>query len=310
MKNASYQFDGKLKGLAQFIEQLGYKHSSWQVFEDFVLMSACSISNSVDPLHREEREKIYMGIVKKYTHEEVQLFPQMLALLVETLEDELTVRGPTDVLGKLYHGLELHNKWKGQFFTPQNMADMMAEMALSDHDPDIERKGYITLYEPSCGSGVMVLAMAKALLHHHYNPSQHIVVTAADIDLKCVCMAYLQLSLYGIPAVVEHANSLSAEVYSRWYTPVYMLNGWLFRQHCGLTEQDGRAEDEALKCGLDPMYAAIRQVESICRTENDDDASANAAPSQMLDDMPESVAAALPNTNELTVKKNGQLCLF
>lgn len=309
-----------MKEIARLIVQLGYRYSTWQVFEDFVIMAACSVSNAVDPLHREEREKTYMGIVKKYTHEEVQLFPQMFALLVEALEDELAVRGPTDVLGKLYHGLELHNKWKGQFFTPQSVADFMAEVSFSAHDPDIEQRGYVTACEPCCGSGVLVISMAKTLLNRHYNPSQHMVVTAADLDLKCTCMTYLQLSLYGIPAVVEHANSLSVEVFSRWYTPVYMLGGWLFRQHCGLTVQDGRAEDEALKCGLSPMYAAIRQAEALCREKNDA-LENDTEPHETVDKGPEavtdeseSVVAEAPEKKhfdiDLSIKKNGQLSLF
>lgn len=309
MKKESFSFDGKTKEIARLIEKLGYKYSTWQIFEDFVVMSACTISNIVDPLHQEEREKLYMGIVEKYTHEEVQLFPEMFALLIEALEDELAKSGPNDVLGKLYHGLELHNKWKGQFFTPQSVADLMAEMSLSDRDPDIEHRGYITVCEPTCGSGVMVLSLAKSLLKNHYNPSQHMVVTAVDIDLKCACMAYLQLSLYGIPAVVEHGDSLCVKVFSRWYTPVYMKNGWLFRQHCGITEADGWQEDEMLKCAIEPMYAAIRQVEALCRKENDalDD-------SPISENRPETVDAVKAKESifdyNFTEKKNGQLSLF
>jgi hypothetical protein len=29
-----------------------------------------------------------------------------------------------------------------------------------------------------------------------------------------------------IPAIVLHANSLSGEVWSRWYTPAHALGGW------------------------------------------------------------------------------------
>ena len=42
---------------------------------------------------------------------------------------------------------------------------------------------------------------------------------AQDIDIRCVWMAYIQLSLYGIPAVVIHGNTLTMETWSQWYTP-------------------------------------------------------------------------------------------
>lgn len=51
---------------------------------------------------------------------------------------------------------------------------------------------------------------------------------ATDIDLKCVYMCYLQLSLYGIPAVVIHGNTLTLEEWSRWFTPVYIAHGWVW----------------------------------------------------------------------------------
>ena len=37
--------------------------------------------------------------------------------------------------------------------------------------------------------------------------------------LKLRLMAYIQLSLYGIPAVVIHGNTLTMETWSHWYTP-------------------------------------------------------------------------------------------
>ena len=42
---------------------------------------------------------------------------------------------------------------------------------------------------------------------------------AQDIDIRCVWMAYIQLSLYGIPAVVIHGNTMNMEEWDRWYTP-------------------------------------------------------------------------------------------
>ncbi len=32
-------------------------------------------------------------------------------------------------------------------------------------------------------------------------------------------MTYIQLSLYGIPAVVIHGNTLTQEAWSEWFTP-------------------------------------------------------------------------------------------
>src|ERR1035438_3660342 len=58
------------------------------------------------------------------------------------------------------------------------------------------------------------------------NYQQHLHVTAVDVDLKCVHMAYLQFALLHIPAVIVHGNSLSLEEFGRWYTPAHILGGW------------------------------------------------------------------------------------
>lgn len=87
----------------------------------------------------------------------------------------------------------------------------------------IEKKGYITVCEPCIGSGGMVLGAAKAMANWKMNYQTQMLVTGIDIDMKCVQMAYLQLSLLGIPAVIIHGNNLTNEVWSRWYTPAYIL---------------------------------------------------------------------------------------
>jgi hypothetical protein len=61
------------------------------------------------------------------------------------------------------------------------------------------------------------------------NYQQHLYVTAVDVDVKCVHMAYLQFSLLPIPAIVVHGNSLTLEEFSRWYTPAQIMGGWTWK---------------------------------------------------------------------------------
>ena len=247
------------KQLLKCIESMGYRHSTWQVFSDFVEMSAIAISNTVDWIHKEERETRYLEILKTYEKKEQEMFPQMLAHLVNALEESLELSGPTDILGQIFHELELHNKWKGQFFTPVPVSEAMGMITAGDKAQIIEEKGFLTVGEPCVGSGAMVLGFAKAMQSNKMNYCTQMVVTAQDIDLKCVHMAYLQFALYGIPAVVIHGNTLTVQEWSRWYTPVYMLDGWVWRQQCGMTTARN-IEDEKIKRSMDPKYNAIRNI--------------------------------------------------
>jgi type I restriction-modification system DNA methylase subunit len=168
-----------------------------------------------------------MEIVKRYQPDEVKLFPEMLATLVDELEDD-----PEDILGKTYHELELHNKWSGQYFTPFPLCRAMAKMIVgdaADTQNKIAEHGFLSASEPACGSGAMVIALALELREQGVNYQQQLHVTAVDVDAKCVHMTYLQLALLHIPAVVVHGNSLSLEEYGRWYTPAHIMNGWNYR---------------------------------------------------------------------------------
>lgn len=266
-KHSHISYGQKTKSLVKLIEQAAYQHSVWQVFSDFLEMSAISISNSIDPVHWEAREKRYLEIVKGYSKAEISLFPQMLAELVKSLEQCAQEKSLDDVLGKTFHELELHDKYKGQFFTPQSVCNMIGSIAAADAEKALEQQEYLTVCEPCIGGGAMVLGLANALARKNINYCQRMVVTGVDIDPKCVHMAYLQLSLYGVPAVIIHGNSLTCEEWSRWYTPVYIADGWIFRQHCGITGDAGRETDERLKMALDPMYAAFCKIDAITRAQ-------------------------------------------
>lgn len=101
------------KTLVQEIERLAQRHSSWQVFSDFVEVSAIAMSNAVDLGQREDREARYLEVVNRCTAEEVAQFPVLFGEVTLALENQ-----PEDVFGQVFHDLELHHKYAGQFFTP------------------------------------------------------------------------------------------------------------------------------------------------------------------------------------------------
>jgi hypothetical protein len=130
-----------------------------------------------------------------------------------------------------------------------------------DNDFKIPEKGFITLDEPSCGSGSLVLAFAEAMTAKDLNYCEQLVVRATDIDPKCVHMAYIQLSLYGIPAVIIRGETLSLKEYTRWYTPMYILGNWVWK--CPFSLTGGKSvDDEMLKRMTDPLYNAMRWIDT------------------------------------------------
>lgn len=209
------------RALLQLLQRLARSRGPGRVFADFVELSCLALSNAVDKAQFDVREARYHEIRKGYAREEFVRFAEMLGLLTLTMEQA----GFDDVLGGLYMELELGNARSGQFFTPYNVSQMMASMMVGD-PPEMPPHGFIDAIEPACGAGGMVVAMADALRQAGVDHQRCLHVTCIDIDLRCVHMTYLQTSLLHIPAIVVHGNSLSGEVWDRWYTPAHVLGGW------------------------------------------------------------------------------------
>ncbi len=215
------------KDIIDQMKKPAYSHGTWEVFSDFLALSAISLSNAVDLRQREAREAEYMRIIGKYKREEVDCFPRMFASLVMAMEEE-----PGDILGRIFGELKLGNKWAGQFFTPDSVSRMMGKMMLAGELREkIEASGFITVQEPAIGGGALVINLALAMQEEGINYQQAMVVTGIDVDIKSIHMSYIQLSLLHIPAILVHGDALSLKVFSpQWHTPAYILGGWAWRR--------------------------------------------------------------------------------
>jgi hypothetical protein len=55
---------------------------------------------------------------------------------------------------------------------------------------------------------------------------QQVHVIATDLDPRCAHMAYVQLSMLHIPALVQVGNSITREVKDVWRTPAHVEGDW------------------------------------------------------------------------------------
>lgn len=197
-----------------------YKHR-YDVFRDFVTMTAISLHNAVH--FDQPREDEYLKIIGSYEKKDQLAFPALLGLLVTTLEFE-----PKDVLGTVYMDLELGSRDKGQFFTPSHICEFMAQIV---HGDELSRlfQPFITLSEPACGAGGMVLAFVKEMLKRGHNPAERLWTQCTDVDRLAALMTFVQLTLWNVPAEVIVGNSLSLEVREVWHTPQHILGFWSYR---------------------------------------------------------------------------------
>jgi len=105
---------------------------------------------------------------------------------------------------------------QGLFFTPANVADMMAQMTIGQTDKEVN------ILDPAVGSGRLLLAASK------YAPNARLF--GVDLDLRVLRIGMTNLAIHGLSGYLLHADSLKYE------TDISNENGrynWGFANHWG-----------------------------------------------------------------------------
>lgn len=124
----------------------------------------------------------------------------------------------------------------------------MSELTYEDRNGEISAKGYISINDSACGSGVMLIAATNTARSHGLNPQKEVLFVGQDIDRTAALMCYIQLALLELSAYVIIGDSLARpgrhpdnEV---WYTPAFYRNVHCFvdkstmeKQECGQKEE-------------------------------------------------------------------------
>ena len=211
----------------------------YTVIRDFFELSAISIRNNFDfgPEHA-NFEKRYKEIAQGYKKEYLEGFAKALGLLGEKIRSAVEGNAPfADWAGELYMDSGTSNGNMGQFFTPYHVSKLMAECIFDkeklkaeiSEDPD----RVITIAEPTCGAGGLIVASIDALNEAGVNYSWNAFVDCGDIDQRCVHMTYVTLSLLGVPAVVRLGDALMMEYRQNWFTPAYLMAWPHFKRQIG-----------------------------------------------------------------------------
>ena len=112
-----------------------------------------------------------------------------------------------------------------------------------DLEAKIDQRGWISVNDPACGAGALLVAFANECKLRHTNYQTSVLFVAQDIDHIVGCMCYIQLSLLGCPGYVVIGNSLTEPCSgidgdplipvpgdNIWYTPMYFRDAWHYRR--------------------------------------------------------------------------------
>lgn len=229
--------------LEKLYDRMCYRYSRYEVWQDMVVMIATAIANAVDMRHFDRREEMYMRIAKKYDKDELNAFPKFFTHIVMGMEEN----PECDFLGDLYMRLNLGNSKAGQFFTPYNLCQMMAETTIDDDliKNQIEKHGWIAVNDCACGAGATLVAAVNHLRSIGINYQTQALFVAQDVDATVALMCYIQLALLGCAGYVIIGNTLTEPAAGNvlfgedsprcWFTPMYFHEVWNMRRAIAMT---------------------------------------------------------------------------
>jgi len=215
-----------MKEFLNIFEKFTSYYSPYDIWRDFIVLSSCAISNALDAEHYDSRKSLYMQIIKKYSRQEQELFPQLLAETVMQLENNLE----QDFLGEVFMHLNFGDTHLGQYFTPYYVSKLMSKMIVGDALLQLKEKKFITISDPCCGSGSLLIAAVneakQQLEKENINFQKSIYAYGQDINQTVALMCYIQLSLMGVAACIVVGDSLRNPNGTRencWFTPMHFL---------------------------------------------------------------------------------------
>lgn len=194
----------------QFVKCLQDACPNQHLFEVFGMWAECACCTFRQSVRKFRTGKIDDGIEARYMETIGKVKnPNRFAHALAHVVDGLEIR-QHDFLGTAAAECELLNAGAGQFFTPTAVSELMARVTFQGIKRDPRHR--IKIQEPAVGGGATVIATASVLKDQGFFPWDYYVV-CQDVDFRMFCVAYVQLTLCGIPANVLHGNTLSLETW-------------------------------------------------------------------------------------------------
>ena len=194
------------KDFIKELEQMAYRHSIVEVFGDVVGMMAAAMWRAT-LLNGDEAEKVYKSFAERYTKEEMSHLQKLLEIVVRALEEKRE-----SFLGPVLEAIGAANQHNGQFLTPACVANVMARCGVSDFE--YTPGNVIRFSDPACGAGVTLIATGEAMMHERHVRQSDILLIGGDIDRRACDMTYIELTLLGYAARIDHMDALTMQVLS------------------------------------------------------------------------------------------------
>lgn len=230
------------------IRNHGYSHffTDWL---DLILNSLLSMTENfqdaaakkdINELNKGKFNERYMEIVKKYPEGKIgERVIDYMANAFKFLIQE-TQELQKDVIGEIFQAQITYGE-NGQFFTPEQVTDMMASITMGDAKKE-------TIMDPCCGSGRFILSSSKI------SPESYFI--GQDIDERCCKMAVINMFMFDLEGEIRLGDSLVNKISKRW---IIQKGGFIFED-----DQPREFEKEIFKQEVpDQVLNQVHEVQRI-----------------------------------------------
>ena len=210
--------ENNYKELAKRIDAM--RPRGYHTCDNFAILMelmAISLSNVVKHPEWEEREKQYLQTIKTI---DVEAAAAAAGFIMNWFSQQPE---PIDLLGPFHTWVGMDNTGTGQFFTPWHISVMTAKMQFGskeDVEKQIKDKGYISIADPTCGAGGMLVAAANALSGLDIDPRKAIYY-GIELMPTTAYTAFVQCALYDLPAIIQHGDSMQMQMHQTFATVRY-----------------------------------------------------------------------------------------
>ena len=136
----------------------------------------------------------------------------LVSLWCEMVSDEMDKGRFFDLFGQLYEQMFLLKSKassNGQFFTPDSLCKLMADIADAGVEEKVSHIGPVIVNDPACGSARTLLAHFMDKTREDHALAGMYYYEAADIDLPTCKMAACNMMIHGLQGKVVCQDQLS-----------------------------------------------------------------------------------------------------
>ena len=135
----------------------------------------------------------------------------LVSIWCEMVADEMEKGNAFDLFGQLYEQMFLLKSKasaNGQFFTPDSLCRLMADITDADVEEKVSHIGPVRVNDPACGSARTLLAHFMRKTHDNHALAGMYYYEAADIDLPTCKMAACNMMIHGMQGKVVCQDQL------------------------------------------------------------------------------------------------------